>query len=216
MPKQFIPQTLYRVRESQDLMADGYLADESRNLIFLSIWGRDTPIQQLLARMTLGAAKDGLTSLHIVGPDDSVDELVIPNVQVLEKRTAREYDRTLFGTIEHLWLFDRRCIEPDKANGTAVILVPQDDPLRVQRLWAVVQDTCPLPLLPHWCDLVLELLKSRSMLLPLPRAKGPLEGFRLALDVSGLSEALGNLIRADRLRIPSYEAQSDSLHQRVT
>ena len=214
MPKQFRLQTLYRVRESQDLMSDGYLADESSNLIFLSIWGRDTPIQQLLARLTLGAAKDGLTSLHIVGPD-SFEELVVPNVQALEKRAAREYDRTLFGTIEHVWLFDRRCIEPDKANGTAVILVPQDDPRRVERLWAVVQDTCPLPLLPHWCDLVLDLLKSRSMLSPLPRAKGPLEGFRLSLDVAGLSEALGNLIRADRLRIASRESRFASLHQKV-
>jgi hypothetical protein len=215
MPKQFRPQTLYRIRESQDLMSDGYISDESSNLMFLSIWGRDTPIQQLLARLTLGAAKDGLTSLHIVGPDDSFDELIVPNVQALEKRAAREYDRTLFGTIEHVWLFDRRCIEPDKANGSAVILLPQNDPHRVQRLWSVVRDTCPLPLLPHWCDLVLDLLESRAMLSPLPRAKGPLEGFRLALDVSELSEALGNLIRADRLRIASRESLPDSLHQKV-
>jgi hypothetical protein len=215
MPKQFSPQTLYYIRESQDLMADGYLADEGGNLIFLSIWGRDTSIQQLLARLTLGAEKDGLNSLHIVGQDDSVNKLAIANVQALEKRTAREYGRTLFGTIVHLWLFDLRCIEPDKANGTAVILVPKDDPILVQRLWAVVQDTCPLPLLAHWRDLVLELLKSRSMLSPLPQAKGPLEGFRLTLDVPALSEALGNLIRADRLRIPAGDSNTDFLPQKV-
>jgi hypothetical protein len=215
MPKQFFPETLYPIRESKDLMADGYLADEGGNLILISLWGRDTAMQQLLARLTLGPEKDGLNSLHIVGPDESVIELAIANVQALEKRAAREYGRTLFGTIVHLWLFDLRCIEPDKANGTAVILVPKDDPLRVQRLWVVVQDTCPLPLLPHWRDLVLELLKSRSMLSPLPQAKGPLEGFRLALDVPALSEALGNLIRADRLRISASDQTSDLLPRKV-
>lgn len=215
MPKQFLPDTLYLIRESQDLMADGYLSDEGGNLLFLSVWGRDTSIQQLLARLQLGAAKDGLTSLHIVAPDKSIDELQIPNVQALEKRTAREYGRTLFGTILHLWLFDVRCIEPDKASGSATILVPQSDSQHVQRLWSVVQDTCPLPLLAHWRDLVLDLLKSRSMLAPLPQAKGPFRGFRLTLDVPALSEALGNLIRADQLQILSSDPHCMSLHHKA-
>lgn len=32
-------------------MADGCIGDESGNLVFLSVWARDTAIQQFLARL---------------------------------------------------------------------------------------------------------------------------------------------------------------------
>jgi hypothetical protein len=63
----------------------------------------------------------------------------------------------------------------------------------------LVRDTCPLPLLDHWRDTVLELLQSREMLTRLPFALGPLEGHRLAIDVPALTQALGGLIRSDVL-----------------
>src|SRR3546814_19072587 len=66
---------------------------------------------------------------------------------------------------------------------------------RLDRLWTLVQDTCPLPLLDHWRDTVLALLQTRRMLTGLPLALGPLEGHRLALDVPALTQALGELIR---------------------
>src|SRR3546814_5296709 len=66
---------------------------------------------------------------------------------------------------------------------------------RLDRLWTLVQDTCPLPLLDHWRDTVLALLQTRRMLTGLPLALGPLEGHRLALDVPALTKALGELIR---------------------
>ena len=62
-----------------------------------------------------------------------------------------------------------------------------------------VRDTCPLPLLDHWRDIVLELLQARSMLTRLPFALGPLEGHRLAIDVPALTQALGGLIRSNVL-----------------
>ena len=64
-----------------------------------------------------------------------------------------------------------------------------------ERLWTLVRETCPLPLLDHWRDAVLDLLQSREMLTRLPFALGPLEGRRLALDVPALTTALGELIR---------------------
>ncbi len=63
------------------------------------------------------------------------------------------------------------------------------------RLWHLVKDTCPLPLLDHWQSPVLALLREREMLCSLRMALGALEGFRLAIDVPALTEALGGLIR---------------------
>src|SRR5690606_15457783 len=45
---------LYRIDECPDLMTDGCVGDEQGNLVFLSVWARDTAVQEFLARLTLG------------------------------------------------------------------------------------------------------------------------------------------------------------------
>lgn len=190
---------LYRIDECPDLMADACVSDEHGNLVFLSAWARDTAIQEFLARLTLGQEGRGLEQFHLVTEQGGSVPVFVGNVEGLDKRCTRAYRRTLFGSLVHLWLFDRRCIRPDKANASALALLPRDTAHRHDRLWRLVQDTCPLPLLDHWRDAVLALLQTRSMLTRLPFALGPLEGHRLAIDVPTLTQALGRLIRDEAL-----------------
>ena len=187
--------TSYRIDECPDLMADGCVGDENGNLVFLSIWARDTAVQEFLARLTLGRDEQGLEQFHLITEQGGSVPVFVGNVDNLEKRITRAYRRTLFGSLVNLWLFDRRAVKPDKANASALALLPRDSAHRLDRLWLLVRDTCPLPLLDHWRDIVLELLQARSMLTRLPFALGPLEGHRLAIDVPALTQALGGLIR---------------------
>src|SRR3546814_10253942 len=62
---------------------------------------------------------------------------------------TRAYRRTLFGSLSNVWLFDRRCVKPDKANASALALLPRGNAHRLDRMWTLVRDTCPLPLLDH-------------------------------------------------------------------
>ena len=121
--------------------------------------------------------------------------MFVGSVERLEKRLTRSYRRTLFGSMVNLWLFDRRCIRPDKSSASALALLPRSAADPTSRLWHLVKDTCPLPLLDHWQSPVLALLREREMLCSLPVALGPLQGFRLAIDVPALTNALGDLIR---------------------
>jgi hypothetical protein len=114
-----------------------------------------------------------------------------------------------------VWLFDRRCVKPDKANASALALLPRRFRHRLDRLWTLVRDTCPLPLLDHWRDTVLELLQTRRMLTRLPFALGPLEGHRLALDVPALTKALGELIRNGTLGAFAVRTGRDAPLRRV-
>ncbi|WP_211460847.1 hypothetical protein [Collimonas silvisoli] len=191
--------TLYRIDECPDLMADAYIGDEQGNLVFLSAWARDTAVQEFLARLTLGRNEQGLDQLHLISEQGGSIPVFVGHADQLEKKSTRAFRRTLFGSIVHLWLYDQRCVRPDKANASALALLPRDSSHRIDRLWRLTRDTCPLPLLDHWRDVVLELLQSRAMLNRLPVALGPLEGHRLALDVPALSQALGELIRSGRL-----------------
>jgi hypothetical protein len=187
--------TLYRIDECPDLMADGCIGDENGNLVFLSVWARDTAVQQFLARLTLGQAEDGLDQFHLITEQGHSIPVFVGNVEGLKKRSTRAFRRTLFGSLSNLWLFDERCVTPDRANARALALLPRDSTNRLDRLWRLVRDACPLPLLDHWRDVVLDLLQGQAMLRRLPFAVGPLEGHRLAIDVPVLTQTLGDLIR---------------------
>lgn len=215
MPAHSSSQVLYRIDECPDLMADSCVGDEQGNLIFLSLWARDTAVQQFLARLTLGRDEQGLDQFHLVTEQGASIPVFVDNVEKLEKRSTRTYRCTLFGSLVNLWLFDSRCIRPDKANASALALLPRDSAHRLDRLWTLVQDTCPLPLLDHWRNTVLDLLHSRQMLSRLPLALGPLEGHRLTLDVQALTTALGDLIRGGALGASQYELASNTPLRRV-
>ena len=199
MPAPSFQNTLYRIDECPDLMADACVCGEQGDLIFLSIWARDTAIQQFLARLTLGRDQDGLDQFHLITEQGSSVPAFVGSVDRLEKRLTRAYRRTLFGSMVNLWLFDRRCTRPDKSTASALALLPRSAGDPTSRLWPLVKDTCPLPLLDHWQASVLALLRDQDMLKDLPVALGPLRGFRLDLDVPALTEALGGLIRQDVL-----------------
>jgi hypothetical protein len=204
MPASSSPSPLYRIDECSDLMADACVCDEQGDLIFLSVWARDTAIQQFIARLTLGRSEGGLDQFHLVTGQGGSLPVFINAADRLEKRLTRVYRRTLFGSLVNLWLFDTRCTRPDKSNASALALLPRSvDP--VSRLWQLVKETCPLPLLDHWQDAVLTLLRERDMLRNLPTALGPVQGFRLALDVPALTQVLGELIRNGALTADPFQ-----------
>ncbi|MGK8436751.1 hypothetical protein ACRS3X_05245 [Ectopseudomonas hydrolytica] len=195
MPAPISQHSVYRIDECSDLMADACVCSDQGDLIFLSVWARDTAIQQFLARLTLGRDEDGLDQFHLITEQGASVPVFIGTVERLEKRLTRSYRRTLFGSMVNLWLFDRRCTRPDKSTTSALALLPRSATDPTARLWQLVKDTCPLPLLDHWQTPVLALLREQNMLQNLPVALGPLQGFRLGLDVPLLTDALGELIR---------------------
>ena len=204
------PDFLYRIEEAQDLFADACVCDESNHLIFLSIWGRDTATQEFLARLTLGTGEHGLDRFHLVTIDATSIPVAVANAHTLEKRTTRAFQQTLFGSMVHVWLLDPRCVRPDKSNGSALAILPKGDAHSTERLWSLVQDACPLPLLPHWRDTTLNLLREREMLTRLAFALGEVEGYRVALNIPALIPAIGALIRSGSLRTEESPLPAES------
>lgn len=188
--------SLLQLSEVPHIMSDGYICDERRTLLFLSLWGRDTAIQELLARLTL-KNEDALTQLTLTDPALHEHTLFPGNPDSLDKLTAR-HQRTRFGTLVHLWLFDKRCRVPDRANGRAFLLLKRDDPHWRERVWALLQETTTLPLLTHWQNRILALLQSSQMLTPIG-GYGRLTGWQLALDPLRLTTLISEAIIAGEL-----------------
>ena len=198
------PTQLFQIEELPDLYVDACVCDEQRNLVFLSAWGRDTVLQEFLARLTLGREENGIDQFHVIVDGRRLP--VFPDQDLLEKRTTRQFRGTLFGSLLHLWLFDRRASVPDQANHFAFALLERDEDPH-HRLWPLVMETCPLPLLPHWREPVMEVLIQHQMLTALPGAIGNVCAWRLALQLDLLEPSLGELIRRGEL---TTEAQAQA------
>ena len=196
---------LYLIDECPDLGVDACVMDENDTLVFISFWGRDTAIQQFIARLTLGAQTCGLEQFHLLADDGHTVQVKVGNVERLEKRCLRAYRHTLFGSLTNLWLFDQRAINADKANVSAIALMPGADADEEDRLWAMVQETCPLPLLDHWKTHILEELRTRQMLTCLPYVFGSLKGYRLVIDLPVFTNSLRDMIRSGVLGIAPQE-----------
>jgi hypothetical protein len=193
MPKSNICSIL----ELPDLVVDSCITDDSCNLIFCSIWGRDTAVQEILARITLNPSENlSLQSITIDG--EGVHSPVYFNKELLEKKAARSYPGTLFGNMTHLWLFDKRVMEPDYANHSAYLLYgPNDD--TATRVWPLICDLAPYPLPDHWKSEVFRIVVLQDMLIRMKTVLGNTTGYKIDLNVDLIQSAVSRLIRDGKL-----------------
>ena len=152
---------LFKLKELSDLYADACVRDESGQLMFLSLYGRDTAIQQLLAAFTLKVTEGGLSAFHLQDPDGQAQVVYVGNTDRLEKFTGKLPRDNLFGNLAHVWLYDPALIRPDRSNRVAWILVDgvhdESSPLEViwDRAWELYKLLSPVPLLDAWQQAVL-------------------------------------------------------------
>ena len=114
---------LFKLKELSDLYADACVRDEAGQLMFLSLYGRDTAIQQLLAAFTLKVGEGGFDSFHLLDPAGESHRVHVGNADRLEKFTGKLPRDNLFGNLVHLWLYDPALIRPDRSNRVAWVLV---------------------------------------------------------------------------------------------
>ncbi|MGL4667784.1 MAG: hypothetical protein ACRCWR_07625, partial [Saezia sp.] len=159
-----IQKTAGKLDEISDLFVDASLVDENLNLIFMSIWGRDTAIYELLGRITLNASDPlSLRSLTVLWDGKRVPAYL--NVDLLEKKLTRGYKGTYFGSLVNVWLFDKRIAVPDHANhstfllenttysSTDILALPE---YQQRKLWSQVVELAPYPLIDSWREPVMK------------------------------------------------------------
>lgn len=192
---------LMEVVEAPGLYVDALLTDDRDSLLFISLWGRDTAIQEFLARLSVDPSEGGLRSIHIAGAQHQAT-VHFDRMPCLEKHTGRLPPRNLFGDLVQLWIHDRLAIEPDRANRRALLLHRAEQERHESteaQLWALVREVCHLPLLPAWQNEVLTLLELQGWLTP---CKGiGIDAWRLDLGDPGLESEITRLIRSGVLRL---------------
>lgn len=191
-------QELFSVDEVFGLFVDSFVADEVSQLVFTSVWGRDTAVQELLARLTIPVAEGGLDSLTLRdGNNTTRQTLWIKDRSGLEKLNGRMPKDNLFGEIVHLWLFDHLIREPDRANRRGYLLLQS---ICEQKVWSLVKETCHLPMLDHWCSVILDHFRRLGWVNTLTNVYG-ISCVRLDLGSDDVEATVGDLIRSGQLSL---------------
>ena len=167
--------------EVPGIFADAVVTNTDDALVFLSLWGRDTAIQELLARLSVSEREGGLEQLSLTRLDHPRVQIRTSNIDRYGKITGRMPKDNLFGAVTQLWLYDRLVIEPDRVNRKAIMLHLGSDGDWKSRLWQLVRQTCHLPLLDHWRDTILDAFQQQEWI----------EGFQ-GIGLNGTSINLGS------------------------
>lgn len=150
---------MFRIKEVADVFVDACVRDEEGRLLFLSCFGRDTAIQQLLAAFYLKPTEGGLETFQLVEPGAAVhaagDLVRVGNAEHLQKLAGRLPRENVFGNLTHTWIYDSVIVRPDRAIRTAWVLDPQNSAERrsdqvLIRVWEVFKLLSPVPLLDEW------------------------------------------------------------------
>lgn len=185
--------------------SDAYVLDEANHLVFLSIWGRDTAIQELLARLTVPVRDGGLDQFKLRHAGGR-EVLVFPgDPDRLTKHNGRMPRENLHGDIVHLWLYKPLVEEPDRANRRAILLSDcrhrlQDPQATQNRIWSLIKEVCHLPLHDSWQTTLISKFTELGWIQPLTKTFG-LAAIQLDLGEPQLEAVVTELIQQRQLTL---------------
>ena len=156
---------LYTIEEFPDIYCDACLRDSEGKLMFLSVYGRDGVLMQMLSALELGAPT-GVTAMHLVNPEGARHTVLIGDTKRLGKFAAKLPD-SLFGQLKQTWVYDKALQEPDRANRIGFVLshsaagAPVDSS---DAAWKLIRELSPVALHDKWKEPILDWCRSRSAL----------------------------------------------------
>ena len=194
---------VYTLVEIPDLQIDACIIDENNDLVFLSVWGRDTAIQEFLGRAVIGdRSEHGFSRFHIQ-MDYTEVTVYLGDVKQLSKVKQKISQRSMFGTLTHLWVYTKSCVESDKATHRTTYLnrnfSQADKAITRNNLWPLIKEICPLPLLDHWHEEILNLVIDSNMIKPLTQVVGDMMAWSIKLDLPVLQGSISDKIKQDQL-----------------
>jgi hypothetical protein len=179
--------TMFVLLEQSDVFVDACASDHHAQLLFLSVFGRDTSVQQLMARLHQPSSQGGVDQLTLLthfGAKPSL-QVLVGDARRLEKATGRMPKAGLLGNLVHTWIFDPALLRIDHALRSAWIFGPAGDgavEAERERLaaWNLIKELSPVPLLDAWADGVLAHVQASGGFVR-PAVLGPVSAARIEL-----------------------------------
>ena len=216
---------MFQALEQSDVFVDACASDQHAQLLFLSVYGRDTSVQQLMARLHQPVSQGGVDAVTLRLPSGKSEALkvLIGDARRLEKITGRIPKAGLLGNLVHAWIFDPKILKVDHAARTAWLFDRQEGSSppdegqafpeglapaaqtsaslsAADQVWQVIKELSSVPLMEHWRDRVLQHLQLVGAISRTP-AVGPVMVQRVELP-EFFSEWVSSSVREGLLAVP--------------
>lgn len=174
--------------EQSDVFVDAMASDHHAQLLFVSVYGRDTSVQQFMARLHQSSRDGGvdqLTALPHYGAKPDL-QVLVGDPKRLEKVTGRMPKTGLLGNLVHAWIFDPAVQLVDHATRSAWLFnhrttaALDEDALKAQA-WKLVKDLSAVPLLDTWAEATLRHVQASGGFIS-PQCIGSIFAVRIALN----------------------------------
>ena len=210
---------MYVLHEQSDVFVDACASDHRAQLLFISAYGRDTSIQQLMARIHQRATQGGVEHLSIANTAQGrpLLKVLTGDANRLDKVMGRCPKASLLGNLVHAWIFDPVLLKPDPATGSGWVFSQGDKidgPAEYRQVWRMLKELSPVPLLDPWALTVMNHLVTVGSLVR-PPCIGPIQVVRLELP-EDFTSWVSERVRAGDLRetsrpTPGHGAQAPVL-----
>jgi hypothetical protein len=171
---------MYIAQEQSDIFVDAAVTDPRSQLMFISLYGRDTSIQQFMARLHQSRREGGIEEVNLSKPGTTAPHLLafVGDPKRLTKHTGR-LPRGLLGNLVHAWIFDPALLEADQTTRSGYVFetlrgtsnagsalegpkVVDDIAAFNTHAWQLIKQLSPVPMLDAWKRHFLERPREQS------------------------------------------------------
>lgn len=204
--------SMFVLSEQSDVFIDAMASDHHAQLLFISVYGRDTSVQQFMARLHQSSREGGISQLTAVQRlgDKPALQVMVGDPKRLEKSTGRLPRTGLLGNLVHTWIFDPALLAVDHAARAAWILEPgRAEAVEQTELdreaWRLIKDLSPVPLLDEWQQPVMTHVQACGGFVR-PRCVGRIHACRIELHEE-FPAWVSQSVREGHLPVPNPQAR---------
>lgn len=210
---------MFQIDKCADVYVDACVRNEASQLMFLSVFGRDTATKELMARIQIAKGTEGLSTLDLIGHGEHQGQrhtVFVGDARNLEKVTGR-MPKGLYGELTHLWIFQPEVRAPDKGALQAWLIERREPSVSTsqymrERVWLAVCEMANVPLLAHWREPVLQEIwddmvfemgvntQDKDRIARFSAPLGPVVAYRVALSAN-FPDRVSKLIRSGKLKL---------------
>lgn len=191
---------MHIVRDLPQLCCDAAVWDAGGTLVFMSLWGRDTILQQFIAELSVPVTEGGRNDL-VLSQGTHVVRLAVPPKDWIAKLTGRAPAAVPIAGLTQVWIHDRRASDRSLHRGSRCFVLSRsgESSQHPQRVWQALRQIATVPLLDTWAAPILEAFCGAGWIQALP-ALGQVIGTELRLpEEDRVAALLGQLLRSDPL-----------------
>lgn len=198
---------MFILQEQPDVFIDACAADHHAQLLFISAIGRDTSIQQFMARLHQPSSDGGVDDLSLCTQYGAqpMMKVSVGDPRRLDKVTGRMPHTGLLGNLVHAWILDPALHAVDHAAQAAWIFnLHGNTGTERATAWRLVKDLSPVPLLDAWRNAVLDHITACGGFIR-PQCLGTVHAVRIELNAD-FSQWVSDGVGSGRLAVPADRA----------